>query len=137
MNQPTTSLNSTVGTFVMRVLLEVIFFIQGYGKVFTWGKEVVYNNFEPYEQKSPGFLVKFAAYCTTLSNSSWALTCPGAIQKLYPIRTGPGPVNRFIQSRHQPAHLGFKPCIPHSSVAHSPPADTPGMGSLAFRSFGG
>jgi putative oxidoreductase len=65
MNQPTTNFNRTVGTFVMRVLLGIIFLMQGYGKVFTWGMEGVYKSFEPYEQKLPEFLVRFAAYYTT------------------------------------------------------------------------
>ena len=62
-----TSLNRTVGAFTMRVLLGLIFLMQGYGKVFTWGLDGVYGSFQPYEEKLPMFLVKFAAYYTTFA----------------------------------------------------------------------
>lgn len=65
MTQP--KLNRIVGTLIMRSLLGIIFLMQGYGKVFTWGMEGVYGSFAPYEEKLPTFLVKFAAYYTSFA----------------------------------------------------------------------
>jgi uncharacterized membrane protein YphA (DoxX/SURF4 family) len=31
--------NTTIATFTIRLLLGIIFFMQGYGKIFTWGVE--------------------------------------------------------------------------------------------------
>ncbi|NER14276.1 DoxX family membrane protein [Leptobacterium flavescens] len=56
-----------IPTLFSRLLLGVIFLMQGYGKVFTWGVSNVYNNgFKAYEETFlPGFLVKFTAYFTS------------------------------------------------------------------------
>lgn len=62
---PTATLNRIVGVFVTRMLLGFIVLMQGYGKVFTFGMDGLYRMFEPYEEKLPAFLVKFAAYYTT------------------------------------------------------------------------
>lgn len=62
-----TPLNRIIGVFTMRVLLGLIFLMQGYGKVFTFGLDGVYGGFLPYEEKLPTFLVKFAAYYTTFA----------------------------------------------------------------------
>ena len=50
-----------------RLLLGLIFLMQGYGKVFTWGVSNVYNNgFKAYEETFlPSFLIKFTAYFTS------------------------------------------------------------------------
>lgn len=65
MTHPGKILNRSIGTFIMRALLGIIFLMQGYGKVFTWGMKGVYGGFEPYEEQLPTFLVKFAAYYTS------------------------------------------------------------------------
>lgn len=67
MTNLSTSLNRTIGVFTMRLLLGIIFMMQGYGKVFTWGLDGVYGGFASYEEKLPTFLVKFAAYYTTFA----------------------------------------------------------------------
>ena len=50
-----------------RLLLGIIFLMQGFGKVFTWGVSNVYNNgFKAYEETFlPSFLIKFTAYFTS------------------------------------------------------------------------
>ena len=59
-------LNHTLVAFFARVLLGVIFLMQGIGKVFTWGLDGVYNSFKPYEETFlPKFLVVFSAYYTS------------------------------------------------------------------------
>ncbi|OEK05859.1 DoxX family protein [Roseivirga misakiensis] len=59
-------LNHTVVAFFARVLLGVIFLMQGIGKVFTWGLDGVYNSFKPYEDTFlPKFSIVFAAYYTS------------------------------------------------------------------------
>ena len=60
-----TTLNRTAAAFITRVLLGLIFLMQGYGKVFSFGMDALYQSFAPYEQKLPKFLVVFAAYFTT------------------------------------------------------------------------
>ena len=59
------TLNRSAGTLVARVLLGLIFFMQGYGKLTKFGMDNLYRMFEPYEAQLPTFLVKFAAYFTT------------------------------------------------------------------------
>lgn len=59
-------LNKTIAAFFARVLLGIIFMMQGIGKVFTWGLDGVYNSFKPYEETFlPKFLVVFSAYYTS------------------------------------------------------------------------
>ncbi len=58
--------NRVIGVFVLRVLLGVIFMMQGFGKVFTWGMDNVYKSFEPYEETFlPKLLLVFTAYFTS------------------------------------------------------------------------
>ena len=60
-------LNYTAAVFFTRVLLGLIFFMQGFGKVFTWGVEGVYQNaFQSFETTFlPVFLLKLTAYYTS------------------------------------------------------------------------
>ena len=59
-------LNRGIGLLIARLLLGLIFFFQGYGKVFTWGVDEVYNSFfVSYNEKLPEFLTVFAAYFTS------------------------------------------------------------------------
>lgn len=59
-------LNKSIAAFFARVLLGIIFMMQGIGKVFTWGLDGVYNSFKPYEDTFlPKFLVVFSAYYTS------------------------------------------------------------------------
>ncbi|GAB5550932.1 MAG: hypothetical protein Sapg2KO_05230 [Saprospiraceae bacterium] len=55
------------GLFFLRVLLGIIFFMQGFGKVFTWGIEGVYASvFQSYESTIlPQWLIYFTAYYTS------------------------------------------------------------------------
>ncbi len=56
-----------VALFV-RLLLGLIFFWQGFGKVFTWGIDAVYNNsFKPFEDTFlPEFVLKPTVYFTSI-----------------------------------------------------------------------
>ena len=60
-------LNQKVATFFTRVLLGIIFLMQGIGKVFQWGVEGVYQSgFKSYEETFlPKFVIVFAAYFTS------------------------------------------------------------------------
>ncbi|MFY0594088.1 DoxX family protein [Roseivirga sp.] len=59
-------LNHTIVAFFARVLLGLIFLMQGIGKVFTWGLDGVYGSFQPYEETFlPKFSIVFAAYYTS------------------------------------------------------------------------
>lgn len=51
----------------IRTLLGIIFFMQGFGKVFTWGVPKVYDMFfKPFDQTIlPHWVVEFAAYYTS------------------------------------------------------------------------
>lgn len=63
------NLNRSVGILTMRLLLGLIFFWQGYGKVFKFGIDNVYNNFfkKTYEELLPDFIILATAYFTTFA----------------------------------------------------------------------
>ncbi|MEM7549714.1 MAG: DoxX family protein [Bacteroidota bacterium] len=51
---------------IIRLVLGLIFLMQGYGKVFTWGIDNVYNNvFVSYEGKLPKILLWATCYYTS------------------------------------------------------------------------
>ncbi|MBN4061910.1 MAG: hypothetical protein COA57_00415 [Flavobacteriales bacterium] len=60
-------MNRYAGMFLMRMMLGLIFFMQGWGKVVTWGVDNVYEKFfAAYEETIlPVFVVKFAAWHTS------------------------------------------------------------------------
>ncbi len=59
-------LNKTIGMLTIRLLLGFIFLMQGWGKVFSWGVDNIYNNgFKPYAEYLPEFMLKVAAYYTS------------------------------------------------------------------------
>ncbi|NRB52811.1 MAG: DoxX family protein [Saprospiraceae bacterium] len=62
-----TATNRAIGIFLLRTLLGLIFLMQGYGKVLTWGISNVYQNvFASYEETwIPNFLLQFTAYFTS------------------------------------------------------------------------
>ena len=58
--------NITIGLFFIRLLLGVIFLMQGFGKVFTFGVDNVYQKFfVSYTEFLPEFLVQTTAYFTS------------------------------------------------------------------------
>ena len=60
-------MKTAYATAFVRLLLGIIFLMQGYGKVFTWGMTNLYENgFKSYEATFlPTFLIKFTAYFTS------------------------------------------------------------------------
>jgi len=60
-------LNRSIAVLTLRLLLGFIFFMQGFGKVFTFGVSNVYKNFfaETYSELLPDFLVQATAYYTS------------------------------------------------------------------------
>ena len=59
-------MNRNIGMLILRLLLGFIFLMQGYGKVFNWGVENIYESaFLPYNEYLPAFLLKLAAYYTS------------------------------------------------------------------------
>jgi len=60
--------NKQVAILTMRLILGFIFFFQGYGKVFKFGLDGVYQNFflKGYSELLPKFLLLFTAYYTSL-----------------------------------------------------------------------
>ncbi len=60
--------NKQIAVLTMRLLLGFIFFFQGFGKVFKFGLDAVYNNFflKSYGELLPDFLLLFSAYYTSL-----------------------------------------------------------------------
>lgn len=62
-----TALNRSVLLFTIRVILGLIFLMAGYGKIFTWGMDNVYNSsFASFDKTFlPEFLLKFTAYYTS------------------------------------------------------------------------
>jgi len=61
------NLNRNIGLLTIRLLLGFLFFFQGYGKVFKFGVDNVYNNFfkKAYEELLPDFINFGAAYYTS------------------------------------------------------------------------
>lgn len=62
------SLNKAVAAFTVRVLLGLIFLMQGFGKVFTWGMENVYNKdffHGTFKDLLPDFVIYATAYYTS------------------------------------------------------------------------
>lgn len=59
--------NKAVATLTIRLLLGFIFLMQGYGKVFTYGMDMVYQGFflETYKDLLPEFLIYGTAYFTS------------------------------------------------------------------------
>ena len=61
------SRNRIAALFFMRVLLGLIFLMQGYGKVFKWTINGVYESvFKAYESLLPIWLLKFTVYYTSI-----------------------------------------------------------------------
>jgi len=62
-------LNRNIGILTLRLLLGFIFFFQGFGKVFKFGIDNVYNNFFKggYEGILPDFVLLITAYFTTFA----------------------------------------------------------------------
>jgi uncharacterized membrane protein YphA (DoxX/SURF4 family) len=59
-------MNTNIATLFTRLLLGIILFWQGFGKIFTWGFDNVYKSFEAYQDTFlPTFVLKFAAVFTT------------------------------------------------------------------------
>lgn len=64
----TTTLNRSVALLTLRLLLGLIFVLQGYGKVFGWGVEQLYQSdtfLGTYESLLPNWLIYFTAYYTS------------------------------------------------------------------------
>ena len=62
------NLNRTIATLTVRLLLGFIFFMQGFGKVFTWGVENVYNMeffHATFKDILPDFITYGTAYYTS------------------------------------------------------------------------
>ena len=62
------NLNRSIATLTARLLLGFIFLMQGFGKVFTWGVETLYQMpfFKgSYEDLLPDFIIYLTAYYTS------------------------------------------------------------------------
>jgi len=59
--------NRQIATLSIRLILGLIFFFQGFGKVFTFGMDAVYQNFfsSTYKEILPEFLTIATAYYTS------------------------------------------------------------------------
>ena len=59
--------NQQVAVLTIRLLLGFIVFFQGFGKIFTFGMDNVYNGFflESYKELLPDFILVFTAYYTS------------------------------------------------------------------------
>ncbi len=61
-----TNTNTAFALLILRGFLGLVFLMQGYGKIFTWGVEGVYKSaFASYETMLPIFLLKAVAYFTS------------------------------------------------------------------------
>ena len=62
------------GILFIRLLLGVILFMQGYGKIFMFGLDSVQGFFTPYKEMLPSFLVDFTFYFTTFGEFMFGIT---------------------------------------------------------------
>ena len=60
--------NKQIAVLIIRLLLGLIFFFQGFGKVFKFGLNNVYQNFfvQSYSELLPDFLLLITSYYTSL-----------------------------------------------------------------------
>jgi len=61
-------LNKSIAVLTLRLILGFIFLMQGFGKVFTWGVENVYNMdffYGTYKDLLPDFIIRSTAYYTS------------------------------------------------------------------------
>jgi len=62
------NLNRSIAVLTIRLILGFIFLMQGYGKVFIWGVENVYNMdffYPTYQDLLPEFIIHATAYYTS------------------------------------------------------------------------
>jgi len=61
------NINQNISILTLRLILGFLFFFQGYGKIFKFGVDNVYNNFfkDTYESLLPEFLTYATAYYTS------------------------------------------------------------------------
>jgi len=61
------NINRNISILTLRLILGFLFFFQGYGKIFKFGVDNVYNNFfkDTYESLLPEFLTYATAYYTS------------------------------------------------------------------------
>ena len=62
------NLNKAIAVLTIRLILGFIFLMQGYGKVFKWGVENVYNMdyfYPTYKDLLPDFIIHATAYYTS------------------------------------------------------------------------
>lgn len=62
------NLNRSIAVLTIRLILGFIFLMQGYGKVFIWGVENVYNMdffYPTYQDLLPEFIIRATAYYTS------------------------------------------------------------------------
>jgi uncharacterized membrane protein YphA (DoxX/SURF4 family) len=62
------NLNRAIAVLTTRLILGFIFLMQGFGKVFTWGVEKVYNMdffHETFKELLPDYITHFTAYYTS------------------------------------------------------------------------
>jgi len=61
-------MNKSIAVLTLRLILGFIFLMQGFGKVFTWGVENVYNMdffYGTYKDLLPDFIIRSTAYYTS------------------------------------------------------------------------
>ena len=61
-------LNKSMAVLIIRLILGLIFLMQGFGKVFTWGVENVYSMdffYPTYQDLLPQFIIRATAYYTS------------------------------------------------------------------------
>ncbi len=61
-------LNRSIAVLTIRLILGFIFLMQGFGKVFTWGVENVYNMdffYPTFQDLLPEFIIRATAYYTS------------------------------------------------------------------------
>jgi uncharacterized membrane protein YphA (DoxX/SURF4 family) len=81
--------NKAVAVLTIRLLLGFIFLMQGYGKVFTYGMDMVYQGFflETYKDLLPEFLIYGTAYFTSYAELICGLMLVIGLKRDYALYT--------------------------------------------------
>ena len=101
------------GMFFIRVLLGIIFFMQGYGKIFTMGIHKVYESFfKDFENTVlPKWLIVSTAYYTSyVELIGGFLLIAGLFRKFAMYLLATGSADCFIWSWIHGTHMGFESC---------------------------
>ena len=83
-------LNRSIAVLIIRLILGLIFLMQGFGKVFNWGVEQVYKAdffYGTFKDLLPDFIIRATAYYTSYIELIGGLLLILGLKTSYTLRT--------------------------------------------------